>query len=342
MDTKGKANAQLTESNVERQNILNNPFAIKKVEENLSLGGVQYQGETIFTKTDVAHLLEIDERTIERYLSSHKDELSKNGYQLLQGKPLKDLKISLGSDMNVGPLVNTLGIFSFRAVLNLAMLLTESEKAKLIRARILDIVIDVLTQRAGGHTKYINQRDENYLPAAFQEENHRKEFTDAVDKFVNINKAWKYGYCTNAIYRSIFHEDAEEYRAILDLSAKEQVRDTMYSEVLTLIASYEAGLAYEIEQAYKVKGEEKLSKAEFDNVVARFEAHPSQKPLLNDARTKMASRDKCFRDALHHKLEHYIQSVPEGDFERFLGEKSKELEERILETREVFERLKDK
>ena len=56
----------------------------------------------------------------------------------------------------------------------------------------------------------------------------------------------------------------------------------------------------------------------------------------------MESRDKCFRDALHHKLEHYIQSVPKADFERFLGEKSKELEERILETREVFERLKDK
>ncbi|MBL0318458.1 MAG: DNA-binding protein [Alphaproteobacteria bacterium] len=337
----GKLNGNLTGSHVERQNILNNPFAIQKVEENLYLGGIKYQGETIFTKSDVAQLLEIDERTIERYLSSHKDELTRNGYQLLQGKPLKDLKISLRSDIDVGPLVNTLGIFSFRAVLNLAMLLTESEKAKMIRSRILDIVIDVLTERVGGKTKYINQRDENYLPAAFQEENHRKEFTDAIDLCVGMPN-WKYGYCTNAIYRSIFHEDAEEYRKVLALTQKDPVRDTMYAEVLTLIASYEAGLAYEIKQAYNAKGKEKLSKAEFDAVVAKFESHPSQKPLLNDVRTKMASRDKCFRDALHDKLIHYIQSVPEADFERFLGEKSKELKERILETKEVFERLKNK
>lgn len=341
MNDKPKKNKTLTESSIERQNVLNNPFALKKLEDSLHLGGIKYKGETIFTKHDVARLLDIDERTIERYLSNHKEELTQNGYQLLQGKPLKELKNILGSDMDVGPLVNTLGIFSFRAVLNLSMLLTESEKAKIIRARILDIVIDVLTQRTGGKTKYINQRDVDYLPSAFQEENHREEFTSSISRFIDMPN-WKYGYCTNAIYRSIFHEDAEEYRKILDLTKKEQVRDTMYAEVLTLIASYEAGLAYEIEEAYKAKGEEKLNKAEFDAVVAKFESHPSQKPLLNDVRTKMASRDKCFRDALHHKLEHYIQSVPEADFERFLGEKSKELEERILETREVFERLKDK
>ena len=168
MSDKPEKNEALTESSIERQNILNNPFALQKVEESLDLGGVQYQGETIFTKHDVARLLDVDERTIERYLSNHKEELSKNGYQLLQGKTLKGLKEALGSDMNVGPLVNSLGIFSFRAVLNLAMLLTESEKAKMIRARILDIVIDVLTQRAGGKTKYINQRDADYLPPIIQ------------------------------------------------------------------------------------------------------------------------------------------------------------------------------
>ena len=259
MSDKPEKNEALTESSVERQNILNNPFALQKVEESLALGSVQYQGETIFTKQDVARLLDIDERTIERYLNSHKEELSKNGYQLLQGKSLKELKEFVGSDIDVGTKTTILGIFSFRAVLNLAMLLTESEKAKMIRARILDIVIDILTQRAGGKTKYINQRDADYLPAAFQEENHRNDFTSAISRFLDM-PSWKYDY----------------------------------------------------------------------------------KPLLNDARTKMASRDKCFRDALHHKLEHYIQSVPETDFERFLGEKSKELEERILETREVFERLKDK
>jgi hypothetical protein len=37
------------------------------------------------------------------------------------------------------------------------MLLTESEKAKVLRNMILDIVIDVINQKTGGATKYINQ-----------------------------------------------------------------------------------------------------------------------------------------------------------------------------------------
>ncbi len=341
MSAKPVKKETLTESSIARQNILNNPFAIKKMAEYLTLGGYIYKGESIFTRSDVEKIFNIDQRTVERYVASHKEELSKNGYRLLQGKSLKEFKEFSRSDMNVGSLVNSLGIFTFRTVLNIAMLLTESEKARFIRSKILDIVLSVLTEKAGGNTKYINQRDADYLPAAFQEENHRKEFTHAISRFLDMPD-WKYGYCTNAIYRSIFHEDADEYRKILGMAQKEQVRNTMYAEVLTLIASYEAGLAYEIEEAYKAKGEEKLSKAEFDAVIAKFEAHPSQKPLLNDARTKMASRDKCFRDALHHKLEHYIHSVPEADFERFLGKKSKELEEHILESREVFKRLKDK
>ena len=341
MSAKPVKKETLTESSIARQNILNNPFAIKKMAEYLALGGYIYKGESIFTRSDVEKIFNIDQRTVERYVATHKEELSKNGYRLLHGKSLKEFKEFSRSDMNVGSLVNSLGIFTFRTVLNIAMLLTESEKARFIRSKMLDIVLSVLTEKAGGNTKYINQRDADYLPAAFQEENYRKEFTSAISRFLDIPD-WKYGYCTNAIYRSIFHEDADEYRKILGMAQKEQVRNTMYAEVLTLIASYEAGLAYEIEEAYKAKGEEKLSKAEFDAVIAKFEAHPSQKPLLNDARTKMASRDKCFRDALHHKLEHYIQSVPEADFERFLGKKSKELEEHILESREVFKRLKDK
>ena len=68
------------------------------------------------------------------------------------------------------------------------------------------------------------------------------------------------------------------------------------------------------------------------------------RPLILDARTKMASRDLGFRDALHHKLEAYIQSIPEADFDRFLGETSKSLEERLSDpaTLAVFKRLKDR
>lgn len=47
-----------------------------------------------------------------------------------------------------------LGVFNFRSFLNLGMLLTESEKAKALRSKILDIVIDTLNEKLGGSTKY--------------------------------------------------------------------------------------------------------------------------------------------------------------------------------------------
>ena len=45
--------------------------------------------------------------------------------------------------------IKQLGIFNFRALLNIGMLLTESEKAKVLRSKILDIVIDNLNQIQG-------------------------------------------------------------------------------------------------------------------------------------------------------------------------------------------------
>jgi hypothetical protein len=64
--------------------------------------------------------------------------------------------------------------------------------------------------------------------------------------------------------------------------------------------------------------------------------------LREKARTLMASRDMAFRDALHEKLSEYIDVVKSTDFQNFLGEKSKTLEERIEENKDVFIRLKDR
>lgn len=333
----------LTTAQLQRQNILNNRFALQAAEQHLQLGGVVFQGQTVFTKQQVTALFEVSDATVERYISNHGEELKGNGYQLLKGKKLKEFKdlvdVSLINEGNKAPL---LGVFSFRAVLNLAMLLTESERAKAVRSRLLDIVMDVLAERTGGHTKYINQRDEHYLMASFQEESYRKQFTDALDHFV-VEHQWKYVRFTNLIYQCIFRENATEYRQVLKLAAKDSIRDTMYSEVLTLIASLETGLAHELEKEFKRLGR-KLSMQEGAALFGQFESHPLFKPFIVDARTKMASRDLGFRDALHHKLEAYIQSIPEADFDRFLGETSKSLEDRLSDpaTLAVFKRLKDR
>lgn len=333
----------LTESTISRQNILNNQYALEKVELNLALGGTTWKDERIFTKTQVADLLSIDERTIDRYVEKNNDELISNGYKVIKGKELRELKENFGNDMNVATKTTVLGTFTFRAVLNISMLVTESQKAKIIRNKILDIAIDAVAQKAGGHTKYINQRDEGYLSASYQEYSYRKEFTDALKNYLNMSDKYKYAIYTNKIYEMIFLENANEYKKILKLAEKEKVRDTMYSEVLKAISSFEHGLVQEM----KTKSEElgrKLSQNELDIIIESAAANPYMQPSIGDARVKMASRDLCFRDALHNKLEGYIQSVPQSDFNKFLGETSKSLEERLSdpETLDVLKRLKDR
>jgi propionyl-CoA carboxylase beta chain len=94
------------------------------------------------------------------------------------------------------------------------MLLTESEKAKALRSKILDNVIDTLNKKLGGSTKFINQREEDFLIAMAREPVYRKEFTGALDKYLDMGN-YKYAVYTDAIYKAIFLEKSSEYKMIL-------------------------------------------------------------------------------------------------------------------------------
>jgi hypothetical protein len=151
----------------------------------------------------------------------------------------------------------------------------------------------------------------------------------------------KHAIYTDKIYYSIFKEHAKEYRNILNLSQKDKIRDTMYSEVLTTISMYETGLAHEMKEKYKKLGR-KLTSDEVDILFNEFEKNPTWVPQIEMVRRKMASRDYGLRFITHPELVEYINPLDATEFERFLGEKSKELAERIVEYQEVFKRLKDK
>ena len=217
----------LTVSNIERQNVLNNRYALQTIQENLDVKGLRYHDELLFTTKMVADFYDVDERTIKRYVQEHGDELRANGYFLSEGKNLKDIKIEIGSDINVPTKTTIISFFTFRAFLNIGMLLTESEKAKQLRTRILDIVITTINSRAGGGTKYINWRDRDYLPTAIKSENYRKNFTQAVGKYVEGLPTYKYEQVTDLIYKAVFRENAKEYRKVLRLQNEENVRHTL-------------------------------------------------------------------------------------------------------------------
>lgn len=330
----------LTISNIERQNVLNNRFAVSKVQEHLDIEGMLFEGEYRFTKKMVADFYEVEERTIERYLEKHSDELAAKGYVLCKGKHLKELKLQFAPVINVGSKTTQLGLFNFRSFLDMGMLLTESEKAKKVRSLILDFVITTINEKTGGGTKYINRRDVHYLPAAITEENYRKNLTSAINQYVDGHPTYKYPQITDFIYKAVFKENAKEYREVLKLDSKDNVRHTLYSEVLLVISSFENGVGAALSERFKENGGRLLTIDEVERIVNELAEHPMQKPYLNDARTKMASRDFSFRDAYHGNIADYLQAVTPEEFERFIGDQSIDFDRILADNKDVLKRLK--
>ena len=330
----------LTISNIERQNVLNNRFAVSKVQEHLDIEGMLFEGEYRFTKKMVADFYEVEERTIERYLEKHSDELAANGYVLCKGKHLKELKLQFAPVINVGSKTTQLGLFNFRSFLDMGMLLTESEKAKKVRSLILDFVITTINEKTGGGTKYINRRDVHYLPAAITEENYRKNLTSAINQYVDGHPTYKYPQITDFIYKAVFKENAKEYREVLKLDSKDNVRHTLCSEVLLVISSFENGVGAALSERFKENGGRLLTIDEVERIVNELAEHPMQKPYLNDARTKMASRDFSFRDAYHGNIADYLQAVTPEEFERFIGDQSIDFDRILADNKDVLKRLK--
>ena len=332
----------LTVSNIERQNVLNNPYALQNIQERMKIEGLHYQDDLLFTTKMVAEFYGVDERTIKRYIKDYGEELKANGYFLSQGNDLKEFKLHFVKDINVPKFTPQLGLFTFRAFLNIGMLLTESEVAKKLRQRILDIVIGTINSRAGGGTKYINWRDRDYLPTAIKSENYRKNFTKAVGKYVDGLPTYKYEQITDLIYKAVFKENAKEYREVLRLQNEENVRHTLYAEVLLCISSFENGVAHEIEKRYAENDNKKLSIEDIKAIIVKLSSEPLMEPFITDARTKMASRDVAFRDAWHNNLSEYLRAVTPDEFDKFIGDKSVDFDKiiNLPENKEVLKRLK--
>ena len=333
----------LTTSRLDRQNILNNEIAVDEIQIKSGMEGIPWEGKVFVTREMTASFFDVDIRTISRYIEQNNEELSANGYEVLKGKRLKafiDAANNSGKDINVPTKTTVLGVFDFRAFLNIAMLLSESEKARALRQLMLDIVIDLINRKTGGGTKYINQRDKDFVFSSLQEDNYRRQFTDALKYYVEDDR-YKYAHFTDLIYVSIFREKAKEYKKILDLKANEKVRDTFYSEILDIIAAYESGLADAIQKESERIGRP-LSRHEAENLFREFENMALWKPLIQRGRVKMASRDMALRDAFHYQLSEYIQPLDKDEYQKFLGAAGDELERLMQENQAVLKRLKER
>ena len=87
----------LTNSEIDRQNILNNPYALAEIEKAAGIQGIPFEGKTVVLKEQVASFFEVTVRTVDNYLESHVEELGRNGYEVVTGNRLKALKLAIGN-----------------------------------------------------------------------------------------------------------------------------------------------------------------------------------------------------------------------------------------------------
>ena len=87
----------LTTSAVDRQNILNNPYALAEIERAAGVQGIPFEGKTVVLKEQVAAFFEVTLRTVANYLEQNAVELARNGYEVLKGERLRTLKAAIQS-----------------------------------------------------------------------------------------------------------------------------------------------------------------------------------------------------------------------------------------------------
>ena len=328
----------LTTSEISRQNILNNPVALPRIREAVEIEPLEYKGVLYVTKQMAADFYEVDLRTITNCLNANEEELKRNGYRVIKGDELKEFKLKYVREINFPNKMPHLGLFDFRSFLNIGMLLTTSEKAKKLRSMMLDIVIAVINEKTGGGTKYINRRDRNYITSAISEENYHQKLTDAIRDYVDGHKTYKYSTIMDMIYKAVFCERAKEYKKLLELSEKDNLRRTLYAEVLVSVSAFENHVAETIianAQKYGTVTVEEVGQA-----INELSAMPFVKPILEDARTKMSSRDFALRDVYHENIAAYLKAVSPEEYEKFIGSQSVDFDHLLDANKDVLDRLK--
>lgn len=125
---------ELLENRELRNKNLNKIEILKKVGNLLLLSNNEHA-----TTKQISDFFEVPKKTIESLFTDNKKEIETAGAFFLQGVDLKDFKTSLP---NQGDLkrVPSCWLFPKRAILNIGMLLRDSEVAKRLRQALLDVI----------------------------------------------------------------------------------------------------------------------------------------------------------------------------------------------------------
>ena len=79
----------LTVSQTERGNILNNNFTIKEVYDCLDFTSVMFEGRSRLNRNMITNYFGVKEKTIDRFLNQYTTQLGQNEYGIITGNRLR-------------------------------------------------------------------------------------------------------------------------------------------------------------------------------------------------------------------------------------------------------------
>ena len=371
----------LTNSPRDRQKILNNPVLLHKIEQHLNLDEflidrLIYEDNLVFTKWQLECLFDVSTYSIKRCIEAHQQELQASGYLILKRDKLEEFFVSCNSSIkntaikyNLDVLkIRGLELFSFRAFLNMAMLLSESDEASFIRSRMLDILIDITLERENGRVRYLNRHIQRLFnlvytkhyscSGAFKDavdryvESSLSAYQDATGKDIQLSTACHY----DKIYELIFDNKHKQYRQYLGRytssyecnrdkykseakfrsyhSIKNRYRIVLCYEICQAITNIEDLLAKEI-QVTSERINRKIKFQELDKIVFDIKSNSQFKLFIEEARIKMAtvdflnSSEKSLKSILHDKMNAHYKTVSEKDLNDFIAVKTQSLKEKL-------------
>lgn len=133
-----------------RESVINRLEVLDSIGEILLLPNTEYA-----TTEMVSNYYKVDIEAVQKVIQRNRDELKEDGYKVFKGKELMDIK----SKSQLKTRAGSLSLFTKRSILRVGMLLRDSEIAKEIRTKLLDITHD--SEKGNGNMNtIINEIDE--------------------------------------------------------------------------------------------------------------------------------------------------------------------------------------
>lgn len=184
---------ELVESKTLRSRHLDKVDVLGKVAALAMLPGNEFA-----TVKQVAEFYGVKQEAVNSLVKDHRAELMANGYAVLEGEQLKSFK-----DLSyVGKRARSLAVFARTAVLNVGMLLTESDVARKVRAYLLAVEATATPQHRTSAVELIR----------LQERQDYKNILGALRNGGAVSGE-DYRMVQNSLYMGLFGKTAAEIRA---------------------------------------------------------------------------------------------------------------------------------